>query len=803
MSFIVKTQFDGYSRDGRRSLNKGSSGSSPSAPYYANMDRLYGVQSQAAEYMLNNSMPYIPGYMENSAKMVNDAMDGTLSNQMRQRAGNEATATMGAALASSDRNMQRYGMGFSADRLLTESNRNAIMGAAGKAGAMNDAAARAEDMKWNRNAGALGQATGMGTGAMDSVGSAARGYGAAAGQVGQYDALNAAGYGKFGGALAANAFKDGGAVKKPGLHLATGGMPSNNPWTAWKNNNPIQTSSPSGGGGGLGDAVGAMAMGAAPIVIGKGLKAGLSSIKDAMTPAKDGMGTLSNISEAGRNKLTEQGLENAKNFWPTDPNTPVSAANTAAAEAGKDVATNVATEAGKDVATNVAGNVAADTATTAGTSAVLDAGANGGAALANIAAEGTAAAGAGTGATVASAALPVLGGAVALYGIGSALGWWDGFSKGGSVKRKNMQPGGKVVGKGTETSDDIPAWLSDGEYVLNAEAVKMVGKNKLDQINDAGLAKRGDKPGLELACGGKVGRKMAGGGFLGGNLGISLGAGVDEWNAQKRLGMAQSLTDLELKRYRPQLELQDDQIASGRSQHALSKAQNDAKLSMIDSQAHNERMQQNLTGISLAQRLLGSGLNKVMGGDVVGGIADMNQAAPEGAPTILSLSPAKGNTGINALMSDNSTQFIPTAIAQSAMAAVNPKTYESKHDNAGNFYSFDPSKGTHRLDVKGDPSNIKQHLPKEMLIAQDLVDSGKAKDRADAYTQMGFKKGMSKQQFILDYASKNGGTGGDLKVLSKQAGDLYDDVYGQSSTPASNTTGKSGKNWGDWGVPPQ
>ena len=119
-----------------------------------------------------------------------------------------------------------------------------------------------------------------------------------------------------------------------------------------------------------------------------------------------------------------------------------------------------------------------------------------------------------------------------LKGAGLALSGnaWAGkfLAKGGRVDHTD---GGDVQGPGTETSDDIPAWLSDGEYVLNAEAVKMVGKDKLEQINNAGLAKRENK----FACGGgvKKGIKLAGGGFLGGNLGIAMGAGVDQWNKQQ------------------------------------------------------------------------------------------------------------------------------------------------------------------------------------------------------------------------------------------------------------------------------
>ncbi|WP_329756388.1 hypothetical protein, partial [Allisonella histaminiformans] len=43
--------------------------------------------------------------------------------------------------------------------------------------------------------------------------------------------------------------------------------------------------------------------------------------------------------------------------------------------------------------------------------------------------------------------------------------------------------GGPIVGAGTATSDSIPAMLSSGEYVLNAKAVKRVGRPLLDAIN--------------------------------------------------------------------------------------------------------------------------------------------------------------------------------------------------------------------------------------------------------------------------------------------------------------------------------
>lgn len=47
--------------------------------------------------------------------------------------------------------------------------------------------------------------------------------------------------------------------------------------------------------------------------------------------------------------------------------------------------------------------------------------------------------------------------------------------------------GGEVDGPGTSTSDSIPAMLSDGEYVINAAAVRKVGTDFLDKINKMGL----------------------------------------------------------------------------------------------------------------------------------------------------------------------------------------------------------------------------------------------------------------------------------------------------------------------------
>ena len=46
--------------------------------------------------------------------------------------------------------------------------------------------------------------------------------------------------------------------------------------------------------------------------------------------------------------------------------------------------------------------------------------------------------------------------------------------------------GGHITGKGTGTSDDIPIWASNGEYMMKAEAVAKLGLGNLDYMNATG-----------------------------------------------------------------------------------------------------------------------------------------------------------------------------------------------------------------------------------------------------------------------------------------------------------------------------
>lgn len=70
--------------------------------------------------------------------------------------------------------------------------------------------------------------------------------------------------------------------------------------------------------------------------------------------------------------------------------------------------------------------------------------------------------------------------AQAITGVG------QGAAEGGGFAR-----GGKVTGPGTSTSDSIPAWLSTGEFVIQAKAVRKYGRALFENLNSMRLTRDG------------------------------------------------------------------------------------------------------------------------------------------------------------------------------------------------------------------------------------------------------------------------------------------------------------------------
>jgi hypothetical protein len=96
------------------------------------------------------------------------------------------------------------------------------------------------------------------------------------------------------------------------------------------------------------------------------------------------------------------------------------------------------------------------------------------------------------------AAMPWVGAGLAVYGVGSQLGWWkdggpvnkQGLSRGGDdgqVNPGSVQDTGEVDGPGGPKDDMINAQLSDGEYVFPKGAVMFYGLDKLDKMRQKGL----------------------------------------------------------------------------------------------------------------------------------------------------------------------------------------------------------------------------------------------------------------------------------------------------------------------------
>lgn len=420
--------------------------------YYANQDKLLGAQADIATGVYNSVyQPYAPQAVGEMASMAKDAQDGTLTNQARATAGADAGASLGNALGAATRATDRFGATINPNAMAHDTTTAALGGAAMRDGAMNQATQWGNQQGWARTNDLYNSIQGVPTNSADQLGSAASSYGQAGAAATQNASTAAGGLASL-GMMAAKGMKDGGEVKSERglrrrllengeLHMAAGGvvpyLPKVNVGGMNAASNPGQLS--------RADAVANLALPVAAEVAGQKI----------IAPAvSSGMNMLGNAAAKGIGTL-------AGNILP------------ASTQAAAPVATAAVTPVATGATTDAAATGAA--ATGAGTSAGL---------------------------TAASMATP-LGWGLAGLAATRALGLWkaDGGSisgaglkraivSHGAIPRKDLRPGGAVRGPGTATSDSVPAQLSDGEFVLNAEAVKLAGKAKLEKLNQRGLAAR-------------------------------------------------------------------------------------------------------------------------------------------------------------------------------------------------------------------------------------------------------------------------------------------------------------------------
>ena len=473
MSYLFGRE-DGRDYQGKRHLNKGGGGGGGNT-YYANQDKLLGVQADIAQNMYNTYATYAPSRLDTMDRMVNEAMDGTLADRARSTAAADAGVSLGTSLAGAQRSLERYGTTLNPNAVNANMTNVALSEGAARSGAMNRAQQWAEGQKWARNQDMYSTLQGMPGNATQALGSAASGYGQMAGQQNQVNMANAMGYGQLGGMIGYGLMaRDGGYIHEgevirrddePGY--AMGGMPKLSDWRNYPTTQQDDTGTPS--------PVGQVASGLAPAL-------GMYATKNYVAPyVKQGIGAL-------KDGIVPYIKEGASAIKGAIGGSEAAAAGTGAAETTAAAAAPEYAMFGGDAAAAAGAAEAGTTAAAAGT--------------AEAAAAGTAeAAAAGAGAAEAAGAASLMGpigwtaaAGLGVYALGSAMDWW---ADGGPVPhaparglRKNMIHGGHVQGPGTETSDSIPAWLSDGEYVINADAVKEVGKKKLEKINEKGLKKR-------------------------------------------------------------------------------------------------------------------------------------------------------------------------------------------------------------------------------------------------------------------------------------------------------------------------
>lgn len=107
-------------------------------------------------------------------------------------------------------------------------------------------------------------------------------------------------------------------------------------------------------------------------------------------------------------------------------------------------------------------------------------------------------------------------------GGGFAARWKGAFGKG-------LATGGSVDGPGTGTSDSVPAMLSNGEYVLNAQAVDRLGVPFLNGLNTGRL--RGFASGGLVGSGGVAGYKAERGSNSGQIQSVNLSMNVSAMDA--------------------------------------------------------------------------------------------------------------------------------------------------------------------------------------------------------------------------------------------------------------------------------
>lgn len=473
---LVQVEEESFDYQGPVAEAKGGGGG---GQYYENLERLYGVQADQAELLgsafRDTVLPAYKGWGEEARNL------GSLAN--REQAASDAAGAARAATTGNIQAMQQQAasLGLDPNDWGREMRIASIQGAAQEAGA----ATGARDAQRRLGLAAMQDfvTAGMGTPtqATQAASAAISGNTAALNAQNQQAANQASSVSNAvrGGMNVANwAFgRDGGYV----LGLQNGGY--------------VQRLAMGGMAGGMRPFGGAGAVPPPPPPGAPPAPSALQTIGSAATPMAMS-GKLGSMAGKGMMKAGElTGSTSLQSFgsglaYPQGTNALNSAVQAGQATTAPNLATAPQLLAESQVNAllpEVVGSTAVDAA---GTAALAEAGTAAAAETAGTALAAEAGLGAGAGALGATlgTAIPVIGAGLAIYGIGSELGWW---ADGGPVGK--VQPGsygaqgGEVDGPGGPKDDLIPAMLSDGEFVLPVGTVKKYGLAKLEKMRQEGL----------------------------------------------------------------------------------------------------------------------------------------------------------------------------------------------------------------------------------------------------------------------------------------------------------------------------
>lgn len=457
---LVTVEEDSYEYHGPVSLAKGGDGGNQ---YYENLNRLYGIQADQAEELMGIARDTVfPAYRS----LVQEAQGyGSEANQ--ELAATRAAVDSRAATAAAEQGIrddltsmginpadQRYASTFAGMR---------TQGAAQEAAAATGARDRRETQGFARmqDAVSLGmgtptQATSAANAASNTAGTQLNAYNTQQGQQGAaVGNIVRAGIDLYG----RNSAADGGQITKQGikrepLMLAHGGY--------------VQRLAPGGIVGSMRNITPA-APPPRPVQPGSmqqmaGPAKTISSAAGTQALGK-GVTALGDVSGSTYMSAMGKGIQSPNAVQPA-----IDAYRAAAQQQVDSVITSAIPEAATEEA-----------AVAAATEEAAVAGATEGA----VATEGMTAAATGleTGAMI-GAAMPWVAGGLAVYGIGSAAGWW---ADGGKVEPQSVGETGEVDGPGGPKDDLIPAYLSDGEFVMPVGVVKKYGLARLEKMRQEGL----------------------------------------------------------------------------------------------------------------------------------------------------------------------------------------------------------------------------------------------------------------------------------------------------------------------------